>query len=91
MDNVNTGLGRQLAELHGHRESGYDQTSKSVSPQSEAMQTSPVIGSGGSRGMRFDIGGKNALCRHCRGRGPAIGTGDHRGRASDESSQMFLP
>jgi hypothetical protein len=91
MDNVNTGLGRQLAELRGHRESGYDQTSKLVSLQSEAMQTSPLIESGGSRGMGTDIGGNNAFCRYCRGRGQAIGASDHSGRASDESSPMFLP
>lgn len=91
MDNVNTGLERQLAELRGHREGDYDQTSKPVSPQSEAMQSSPVIGSGDSRGVEFDVGEMKALCTRCRGRDPAIDEGDHRRGASDETPQRFLP
>ena len=99
MDNANTDLERQLAELRARREDQADFASGSVSPSSDLVQTPILIDDFDQctpiRWIEAETEEDSMcrLCRKCRGcdSGKETFTSDpkHVGRAPN--AQMFLP
>lgn len=91
MDNSNTDLERQLAELRDRREYEYEEMRKSVSPENGEMHTPTILESSTPPTCTVDTGKWEGLCRKCRSLGPAVQIRDHTGRPAFEHPQLFLP
>lgn len=93
MDDANTGLQRQLAELRDLRQNGNDQEGAiSISPLGGTTETSPRIDPGApSRADGTEWGAQKGLCRHCRGLDLSNGRGGYGDKTNERYSQLFLP